>query len=184
MAQQPRDESDAEPKLSFLEQKQAARCAGMDFLARREHSRHELFLKLGRKFPAFEPDAINETLDQLIADKLLSNERFTTSYINSRKNKCYGYLYIRQALRDRRVPETLIDLHLFPDDEAWMQILSSFVDRKIDRKVDRTSDTEPNSGPRLEFAGKAHRRLVRLLQSRGFTPAEIGRALKPWLGQT
>ena len=51
------------------------RLKAMDYLARREHSRRELALKLARKFP--DSDELDRVLDTLAADGLQSDRRFT-----------------------------------------------------------------------------------------------------------
>ena len=46
----------------------------MDLLARREHSRQELLQKLQRRVE--KPALLEESLDSLVMDNLLSDERF------------------------------------------------------------------------------------------------------------
>ena len=71
----------------------------LDFLARREHSEHELRQKL--KSRDHDSDAVDAVLQQLKDERLQSDERFTESYVNHRFNAGSGPLKIRHELRQR-----------------------------------------------------------------------------------
>ena len=60
----------------------------MDFLARREHSRLELYQKLKQR--QFEPDVINSELNKLLDEGLQSDERFAEAFLRSRIDKGKG----------------------------------------------------------------------------------------------
>ena len=56
----------------------------MDYLSRREHSRYELYKKLSTH--NFDRELINQELDILIKDNLLSDERFVEAlFVPERK---------------------------------------------------------------------------------------------------
>ena len=59
----------------------------LQYLARREHTRSQLRQKLLRHAEA---DEVNETLDRLERDKVLSEERYLESYIETQVRKLYG----------------------------------------------------------------------------------------------
>lgn len=84
----------------------------MDYLARREHSRYELQAKLSRK--EYPPDLIEETLDRLAQQDLLSDQRFAENFTRHRVNQGYGDLKIRQELRSRGVTDDLVEGALLP----------------------------------------------------------------------
>ncbi len=65
----------------------------MDLLARRDHSEQELRRKL--KSREYDADTIDEVLQELISDRLQSDERFTEAYVNHRFNAGVGPLKIR-----------------------------------------------------------------------------------------
>lgn len=75
-------------------------------LARREHSCFELRQKLQQK--GHSPEAIVQTLDKLLQDNYLNEERFTESYIRSRSNKGYGSLRISAELKEKGISKELI----------------------------------------------------------------------------
>jgi regulatory protein len=74
-------------------QQTSVRNKAMDLLARREHSEHELRQKL--KLREFDSDEITAAIDSLQRDNLLSDERFTESYVSQRFNAGFGPLKIR-----------------------------------------------------------------------------------------
>ena len=145
------------------------RRAAMDYLARREHSFYELTQKLNKKFPESDSDLLVEVLDTLKADNLQSDERFTESYVRYRKSRGFAYLHIRADLAGRRVSETIIGKYLIKTDEHWQISADQLVAKKL-------RSQEP-----LSFGSKVHRKLSRFLVSRGFSPAEIRKAVEKHL---
>ena len=145
------------------------RRAAMDYLARREHSFYELTQKLNKKFPESDSDLLFEVLDTLKADNLQSDERFTESYVRYRKSRGFAYLHIRADLAGRRVSETIIGKYLIKTDEHWQISADQLVAKKL-------RSQEP-----LSFGSKVHRKLSRFLVSRGFSPAEIRKAVEKHL---
>ena len=93
-----------EDELAFLKKVNECylcRKKGLDLLARREHSRFELLVKLKqRKFSTF---AINNTLEYLVNKNYLSETRFCESFINSRLKKGEGKFLILQRLQQKGV---------------------------------------------------------------------------------
>lgn len=141
------------------------RRAAMDFLARREHSYYELSQKLLAKFPEADPECIDAVLARLRDQTLQSDERFTEAYVRYRKTKGFGYLHIKTDLVQRRVPMPIINTYLYEDDADWQVIAEALVARRL------------GEGGSVAFGSKEHRRLVRLLESRGFSQLESRRVL-------
>lgn len=140
------------------------RRAAMDFLARREHSRLELQLKLTRKYPDADRDLLAQVLDDLATEKLQSDDRFVESWVRYRKSRGFGYRHISADLHARGISQCVLDRHLFADDEDWQALADSLVERKL------------GTG-RLQFGDRQHRRLLRFLESRGFGAREIRNSL-------
>ena len=94
------------------------------FLARREHSRVELRLKLLRQLPPDgEPEAVERVLDQLVAKDMLSDTRFIQSRLRVRAGR-YGVARIRQELRQHELEPGVLRDALQPlaeseFDRAW-----------------------------------------------------------------
>lgn len=139
----------------------ALRRRAMDYLARREHSRFELFNKLSQKFTDASVEQLNAVLDKLIQDNLLSDERFVESYVRGRIGRGYGPLYIRFQLRQRKVCEQTIDAVLRHDETFWEEALTDVVRRKF-------GDTDLPTRGSAEWL-----KLQRFVQTRGFSVQQL-----------
>ena len=143
------------------------RRAAMDFLARREHSFHELQLKLQRKFPDEPVSRLEQIIKELQEDGLQSDERFTESWVRYRQSRGFGYRHIRADLKERGVDTTLIDRFLFDDDDCWLQTAIDLTGKRLGKDE------------RVAFGSSLHKKLQRYLESRGFGHREIQSALNP-----
>ena len=129
-----------------------ARNSAMRLLARREHSRAELRGKLvGR---GFENDSVEELLQGLEDQDLLSDERFAISLIASRVETGYGPKRIDLELRNRGVSEELACEALAKAGVDWGQQVTDQAVRKF------------GSDPAQTFPEWARR--ARYLERRGF----------------
>ena len=91
--------------MKILEEPKAIRLKIMDYLSRREHSSEEILKKMSRKVES--KDMLLDSINELIEDGLLSDERFAESYFQSRKNRGYGPLRIRNELKQRGVGDQI-----------------------------------------------------------------------------
>ena len=132
----------------------------MDYLSRREHSRYELYKKISAH--NFDRDLINQELDLLIEDGLLSDERFAESYFQSRKNRGYGPLRIRNELKQRGVGDQIFSP--LSDEIEW----SEFALEALKKKVRGDMPTET----------KDILKLKRFLNYRGFDFQDIDKAFQ------
>lgn len=98
-----------------LETPLAVRRAAMDLLARREHSRAELLRKLQPRVSA--RGLLDNELDQLEEDGLLSDARFCEAYVHARSQRGIGPQRLREELRLRGVGSALIEKVL--QDAQW-----------------------------------------------------------------
>ena len=121
-------------------------------LSRREHSVLEMRRKLKNK--GFEYDEISSLITRLIENNLLSEERFTESYINMRKRRGYGPLRIAQELSQRGVAEESFADYLDRNNPEWRQVMRDQYIKKYGQRL------------AVEYAEKARR--AKYLQSRGF----------------
>ena len=129
-----------------------ARNSAIRLLARREHSRAELRGKLvGR---GFENDSVEELLQGLEDQDLLSDERFAMSLIASRAETGYGPKRIDLELRNRGVSEELAREALAKAEVDWGQQVTDQAVRKF------------GSDPAQTFPEWARR--ARYLERRGF----------------
>ncbi len=121
-------------------------------LARREHSILEIHRKLTQK--GFEKTEIDAAINRLIENNLLSEERFTESYINMRKRRGYGPVRIAQELRERGVVDEVFNGFLDRNNPKWREVMRQQYAKKY-------AGTDAH-----EYTEKAKR--VKYLQSRGF----------------
>ena len=121
-------------------------------LARREHSILEISRKLQQR--GFEQEEIDQAIATLQANNLLSEERFTESYITMRKHRGYGPLRIEQELKQRGVDDAMIAEFLDKSNQQWRVIMA----RQYSKKY--------GDEPAAEYAEKVKR--ARYLQARGF----------------
>lgn len=104
---------------------------------------------------------ISEVLDKLEQDKLLSDSRFTESYVNARLNRGYGPLFIRHQLRQKQVDSVLLDNNLEQlEHEQWIEQLSALIRRRV------------RDAAFPERGSKEYLKLQRFVLSRGFTSSQ------------
>lgn len=132
----------------------------MDYLARREHSRYELLLKLQKQEAS--RDEIDLVLDQLITDNLQSDVRFAEHYVRSRVMRGYGPVVVRHELSMRGVDEVVIEKTLSEATIDWVAMLQDVWRKKF-------------LGYPSDMKDKA--RQFRFLSQRGFSSDMIGKLL-------
>ena len=93
--------------MKILDDPKAIRLKIMDFLSRREHSAKEIFQKMSPRVES--KDMLLDSINELLKDGLLSDERFAESYFQSRKNKGFGPLRIKNELSQRGIKESIFD---------------------------------------------------------------------------
>lgn len=129
----------------------------MDLLARREHSTAELRRKLRDK--GFDLVAVDEALEGLTRDKLLSDERFTEAFVRSRAGKGFGPLHIQAQLRERGIGNSLSADVVKLSAAEWRE-------RAVEAQRKRFGQAIPE-----DYRERA--RQARFLEQRGFTAEQI-----------
>jgi len=132
----------------------------MDLLARREHSRLELERKLLAR--SFSEPLVGAVLDELEDDGLLSAERFTQSFVESRYSRGQGPHRIEKELAERGIEST--DGYLDDERFDWAALAR-------ETRIKRFGKGVPD-----DFAEKA--RQMRFLEYRGFSRDQIRYALR------
>ena len=134
----------------------------MDYLSRREHSYQELNTKLLKK--SFNPSIVDIELEKLIKDGLLSDKRFTESFIRSRKNQGKGPLRIRSELSIKGVKAQLIEDELEEvKEQEWTQLAVEALKKKL--------------GNNSELDYHKQLKLMRFLSTRGFSKQQVKSAI-------
>lgn len=116
--------------MKILDESKAIRIKIMDFLSRREHSSKEIYQKMSRRVES--KDMLAEEINRLISDGLISDERFAESYLQSRKNRGFGPLRIRNELAQRGVKESIF--YFIQSEIDWSEYAFNALEKKINRK--------------------------------------------------
>ena len=130
-------------------------------LARREHSTEELRRKLVAK--GYPDASVAAVIEQLGNKKLVSDERFTSSFVRHRTSRGQGPVRIRAELRQQGVADAEIQQQVGATDDDWKQRATEVRRRKFGAELPRTQ------GERAKQA--------RFLQYRGFNSDQIRAAL-------
>ena len=132
------------------------------FLARREHSQHELRWKLSGR--DYSEEEIKSALQRLIEKGLQSDERFTQAYIESRHQRGHGPFKIAAELKQRGVDEALVEQLINSEDFDWFEHALQVYQKKYAGK------------PFTDYKDQAKR--SRFLQQRGFSSEHIQYAIE------
>ena len=112
----------------------------------------------------FSKDSIISVVLKLQAEGLQSDERFTESYIHNRVYKGYGPVRIKQELRDRGVPDNVVEMCLEQCNLDWQNFINGVREKKF--------------GSKLPVDYKDRAKQSRFLQYRGFTGEQISRLFR------
>ena len=116
--------------MKILDEPKAIRLKIMDFLSRREHSSKEIFQKMSQRVESKE--LLEDSINELVEDGLLSDERFAESYFQSRKNRGFGPLRIKNELTQRGVKESIFNS--IQVDTEWSFYALEVLEKKINGK--------------------------------------------------
>ena len=135
----------------------------MDYLSRREHSRYELYKKISTH--NFDKDLINQELDLLIRDGLLSDERFVEAFIHSRKKNGKGPLKISAELQQRGADESLINKYIEEiENSEWLESAEKVIEKKL------------GNNQQLDYDNQL--KMMKFLNNRGFTIDQVKLTIK------
>lgn len=135
----------------------------MDYLSRREHSRYELYKKISTH--NFNKDLINQELDLLIRDGLLSDERFVEAFIHSRKKNGKGPLKISAELQQRGADQSLINKYIEEiENSEWLDSAKQVVEKKL------------GNNQQLDYDNQL--KMMKFLNNRGFTIDQVKLTIK------
>lgn len=135
--------------------------AAVRLLARREHGTQELKRKLIAK--GHDADAVGRVVEKLGAKRLVSDERFVTSFVHHHAKRGQGPVRIRNELRQQGIEADAVELALGSGDMDWEALAADVRRRKFGAARPRSA---------AERAKQS-----RFLQYRGFTADQIRAAL-------
>ena len=129
----------------------------MDALARRDHGQGELIGKLAAK--GFERRVVEAEVLRLADEGLQSDTRFADNFVQSRINQGKGPVRIRVELRQKGIPDGIVEAAIELTGIDWFDLAESVRARKF------------GTGRPANFKEKA--RQMRFLQYRGFESDHI-----------
>ena len=132
----------------------------MRALARREHSEHELRQKFGGAAP---DDLLDELIEALLRDDLLSDVRFAQMLCRSRYRRGIGPVRIEYELQQHGILSEWIEQAMAEYDAQWVEQLQDLRNRKYGER------------PPQDYREWA--RQARFFQGKGFTHEQIQRAI-------
>ena len=142
----------------------AVRRTAMDLLARREHGRVELTRKLRQR--GAPPEMIEEALDRLTEDGLLSETRYLESFVSYRARSGYGPLRIREELSQRGLQRSDIELALRESGIDWQEQLQDVWRRKFAGHLPNDARERAKQGRFLSYRGYSMELINRLFSGR------------------
>lgn len=113
--------------MKILDEPKTIRLKIMDFLARREYSSKEIYQKMSRRVEYKE--MLEDSIDQLVKEGLISDERYAESYFQSRKNKGFGPLRIKNELKQKGVNESLFNE--IQEGTDWSVLAMNVLQKKV-----------------------------------------------------
>ena len=113
--------------MKILDEPKTIRLKIMDFLARREYSSKEIYQKMSRRVEYKE--MLEDSIDQLVKEGLISDERYAESYFQSRKNRGFGPLRIKNELKQKGVNESLFNE--IQEGTDWSVLAMNVLQKKV-----------------------------------------------------
>lgn len=152
----------ADQEIDPRKQEKEIEIAAMRLLSRREHSTEELKRKLVAK--GYPEQGIVTVVEKLTTKKLVSDERFVSSYVHHHARRGQGPVRIRAELQQQGVTDSQIQQEVSDGETDWARLAGEVRRRKFGADLPRTA------GERAKQA--------RFLQYRGFNSDQIRAALK------
>ncbi|WP_416422874.1 recombination regulator RecX [Pseudomonas sp. App30] len=143
----------------------AVRRAAMDLLARREHGRVELTRKLRQR--GAPPELIEQELDRLTEEGLLSESRYLEAFINYRARSGYGPARIREELGQRGLQRADVEQALRESGFDWAAQLTEVWQRKFAGQLPVDPRSRAQQTRFLAYRGYPMDLIGRLLSGRG-----------------
>ena len=150
------------PSNSSTADAKAVEAAAVRLLARREHSIEELRRKLAAK--GYPSDIIEPVIRKLAGKRLVSDERFTSSFVHHHAKRGQGPVRIRAELRQQGIPDSQVEEALQSAEIDWLQLAREVRRRKFGTAAPR------GLGERAKQA--------RFLQYRGFDAEQLRAAFR------
>jgi regulatory protein len=131
-------------------------------LASREHSRHELLIKLQQR--QYDTQSCLEWIEKFAVADIQSDRRFAEMLLRSRVQKGQGELAVKQECASHKLPESLVQALLDAMHIDWFAQALSVAEKKT-------------KGQQLQSL-KDQQKLYRFMAQRGFSSEQIRYAIQ------
>ena len=101
----------------------------LELLSRREHSVYELKQKLKIKIIDLQTDELDEVIEKLKNQNLLSDQRFALAVIKQKSSQGYGPKFIELYLKNKFVSSN--DYDIYEQNIDWIEICVKQISKKI-----------------------------------------------------
>ena len=101
----------------------------LELLSRREHSVYELKQKLKIKINDLQIDEVDEVIEKLKNQNLLSDQRFALAVIKQKSSQGYGPKFIELYLKNKFVSSN--DYDIYEQNINWVEICVNQIAKKI-----------------------------------------------------
>jgi len=155
------------PSNSATADAKTVEAAGVRLLAGREHSIEELRRKLTHK--GYPPEIIGQVVEKLVSKRLVSDDRFTASFVHHHAKRGQGPMRIRAALRQQGIKDAQVEDALRCAEIDWVRLAREVRRRKFG------AGTPRSLGERAKQA--------RFLQYRGFDAEQLRAAFREESGE-
>ena len=152
------------------------RRAAMDLLARREHSRHEIVVKLARRFGK-NSELFEKEVGKLTVEGLQSDRRLAEAFIRARTNRGRGPVKIKMELRAKHVGDEIISNALEECEVDFSALAQAVAVKKFGDELGKVADIKTLDMETLDMETldlktldmKTRARISRFMQQRGFS---------------
>ena len=160
----------SQPSMGSKEDVKAIKVTALRYLARREHSRLELFRKLSQKYAS--GDYIQAVLDQLEEQGYQSDDRFTEMFIRTKVSAGNGPFKIKIELREKGVCESTVLSAFDRQPIDWLEIARQVKNKRFG------ADSTEDGGLVVKQEPSELAKQIRYLKNKGFYQEHIEQIIK------
>jgi regulatory protein len=125
--------------------------AAVRLLARREHSTEELRRKLLTK--GYPSEAVEPVIQKLAGKRLVSDERFTSTFVHHHATRGQGPVRIRAELRQQGIADSQVEEALRGAEVDWVQLAREVRRRKFGAAPPRSLGERAKQARFLQYRG-------------------------------
>lgn len=138
----------------------------MNALARREHGESELCEKLTRK--GCDSTLVTQEVGRLVEEGLVSDRRFTESWIQAKRGRGYGPVKIRLELEQKGVSDHTIEACLEDLQREWLADIERVKAKKFGSEIPADYQERARQASFLQYRGYTFDQIRQVLDGKVF----------------